>query len=197
MTATRNIAAVIGHIIHDPHFRKTLIFANFRQDTDDIVRFLRDQEARYHIPYMTHILPKLLSALQATDTTADVDLTTAEVDIARAVDYWYRHALEIGALYTPPLEIGWHRGGLEKEERIKAVNRFTAARRLRGSGEESDEWPIDVLAATKTLELGIDIGDVTTVINNTAPFSVNEYTQRVGRADARFSGATVVDRPIH
>lgn len=185
VTATLNIADVVGHLIRDPHFRKTLIFSNFRQDTDDIVRFLRDQEARYYGPYVEHALPKLSSALHATGSTASAELTQAEADIAQAVDRWYRRAQELGALYKPSLEIGWHRGGLEKEERIKAVNRFAAARRLTASGEEGDEWPIDVMAATKTLELGIDIGDVTTVMNNTAPFSVNEYTQRVGRGGRR------------
>jgi len=185
VTATLNIADAIGHLIRDPHFRKTLIFANFRQDTDDIVRFLRDQEARYYVPYVAHVLPKLLSTLSATGSTTGADLTKAEVDIARAVDRWYRQGRELGALYEPPLEIGWHRGGLEKEERIKAVNRFATTRRLTASGGEGDEWPIDVMAATKTLELGIDIGDVTTVMNNTAPFTVNEYTQRMGRGGRR------------
>jgi len=186
VTATLNIADALGHLIRDPHFRKTLIFSNFRQDTDDIVRFLRDQEARYYIPYQERILPKLLSALGATGSTTAADLTKAEVDIARAVDRWYRRALELGCLYQPPLEIGWHRGGLEKEERIKAVNRFAATRRLTASSEEGgDEWPIDVMVATRTLELGIDIGDVTTIINSSAPFSVNEYVQRVGRGGRR------------
>jgi superfamily II DNA or RNA helicase len=185
VTATLNIADALGHLVRDPHFRKTLIFANFRQDTDDIVRFLRDQEARYYVPFVNHVLPKLRSAVIATGDTASADLTHAEVDIARAVYRWYHRAFELGALYEPPLEIGWHRGGLEKEERIKAVNRFATAQRLSASGENGDEYPIDVMAATKTLELGIDIGDVTTVINNTAPFSVNEYTQRIGRGGRR------------
>jgi superfamily II DNA/RNA helicase len=182
ITATRNFAGVLGHLIRDPHFRKTLIFANFRQDTDDIVRFLRDQESRYYVPYRDRVLPKLLSSLDATGSTTRAELSGAEVGIARAVDRWYRRGLDLGCLYRPPLEIGWHRGGLEKEERVKAVNRFAAARRLTASSAAGgDEWPIDVMVATRTLELGIDIGDVTTVINSSAPFSVNEYTQRIGR----------------
>jgi len=182
ITTTLNFADALGHLVRDPHFRKTLIFANFRQDTDDIVRFLRDQEARYYGPYRDRVLPKLLSSLHATGSTADADLTRAEVGIARAVDRWYRRGLDLGCLYRPPLEIGWHRGGLEKEERVKAVNRFSSARRLTASSAAGgDEWPIDVMVATRTLELGIDIGDVTTVINSSAPFTVNEYTQRIGR----------------
>ncbi len=185
VTATLNIADAIGHLVRDPHFRKTLIFANFRQDTDDIVRFLRDQEARYYVPYVNHVLPKLRSGIASTGSTTSTDLTKAEIDIARTIDRWYSQGDALGALYEPPLEIGWHRGGLEKEARIKAVNRFATARRLTASDEEGGEYPIDVMAATKTLELGIDIGDVTTVINNTAPFSVNEYTQRIGRGGRR------------
>lgn len=182
ITATLNIADALGHLVRDPHFRKTLIFGNFRQDTDDVVRFLRDQEARYYRPYQDSILPKLLSA------TGQVlpDLTRAEIDICRAIDRWYRHWLKLGSLYEPELELGWHRGGLEKEQRIKAVNRFAATRRLTASSEAGgDEWPIDVMVATRTLELGIDIGDVTTVLNTSAPFTVNEYTQRVGRGGRR------------
>ncbi len=185
VTSTLNIVDTLAHLIRDPHFRKTLIFANFRQDTDDIVRFLRDQESRYYSPYVGQILPKLVAALAATGSTQSATLTKAEADIARAVDRWYRHAQDLGVVYEPPLEVGWHRGGLEKEERIKAVNRFSAVRQLTVSEEQGAAWPIDVMAATKTLELGIDIGDVTTVVNNTAPFSVNEYTQRVGRGGRR------------
>lgn len=186
ITATLNIADALGHFVRDPHFRKTLIFSNFRQDTDDIVRFLRDQEARYYVPYQERVLPKLVSSLGAEGNTSAADLSRAEIDIARAVDRWYRRARALECLYEPPLEVGWHRGGLEKEERIKAVNRFSTVQRLTASSQAGgDEWPIDVMVATRTLELGIDIGDVTTVINSSAPFTVNEYTQRVGRGGRR------------
>jgi ATP-dependent helicase YprA (DUF1998 family) len=192
-TSVLNVADVIGHVLRDPHFRKTLIFSNFRQDTDDIVRFLRDQEDRYYSPYHHELLPRIL-AMHGSNGQS-LGFSKAELDIISAVDRWYRRARELGVLYEPGLELGWHRGGLEREERIKAVNRFATTQRLDVPDEDKSELPIDVMVATSTLELGIDIGDVTTVINCGAPFTTNEYTQRVGRGGRRKDALalTVID----
>jgi superfamily II DNA/RNA helicase len=194
-TSVLNVADVIGHLIQDPHFRKTIIFSNFRQNTDDIVRFLRDQEDRYYATYQRDLLPRILGTLGATGSTQGLDLTRTQAEIVSAVDRWYRQAREIGSLHQPPLEIGWHRGGLEREERIKAVNRFASTQRLNAPDQDNSELPIDTMVATKTLELGIDIGDVTSVINCGAPFTTNEYTQRVGRGGRRKDSLalTVID----
>ncbi len=182
-TSVLNVADVIGHLLRDPHFRKMLIFSNFRQDTDDIVRFLRDQEDRYYSTYHRELLPRIL-AMRGSNTKA-IGFTKTELDVISAVDRWYQRAQELGMLNEPGLEVGWHRGGLEREERIKAVNRFATTQRLNAPDEDSSELPIDVMIATSTLELGIDIGDVTTVMNCGAPFTTNEYTQRVGRGGRR------------
>jgi len=194
-TSVLGVADALGHILRDPHFRKTLIFSNFRQDTDDVLRFLRDREDRYYTPYQQSILPSLLALRGTPEGVQNITFTKVELDVISAVDRWHTQAQEHGMLYSPVLEIGWHRGGLERDERIKAVNRFAAARRLSTPGEDSVELPIDVMVATSTLELGIDIGDVTTVINCGAPFTVNEYTQRVGRGGRRKDAMalTVID----
>lgn len=97
---------------------------------------------------------------------------------------WYERAWRSGNLHAAPLEFGWHRGGLETKERLRAVNRFVATRRLSAVRGESP-WPLDILSATSTLELGLDIGDVSVVVNCGAPFTVNEYTQRIGRGGRR------------
>ena len=109
------MADVIGHLLRDPHFRKTLIFSNFRQDTDDIVRFLRDQEDRYYHTYHQELLPRILAMRGANGT--NTEFTRTELDIISAVDRWYQQAQELGMLHEPSLEVGWHRGGLEREER--------------------------------------------------------------------------------
>lgn len=195
-TSVLNIADVIGHIIRDPHFRKTLIFSNFRQDTDDVLRFLRDQEDRYYMPYQQTILPRLLAMQEVSaNNMRSTAFTKVELDIISAVHRWYQQARKQGMLHRPHLEVGWHRGGLEREERIKAVNRFAATQRLTIQDEENTELPIDVMVATNTLELGLDIGDVTTVINCGAPFTANEYIQRVGRGGRRKDALalTVID----
>lgn len=48
----------------------------------------------------------------------------------------------------------------------------------------------NVLVATPTLEMGIDIGDLTTVMLSSLPDSVAKYTQRVGRA-GRLTGSAL------
>lgn len=189
-TSVLNVVDIIGHSIRDPHFRKTLVFTNYRQDADDVVRYMKDQENRYYYPYVTDIYPRVSST--AGDAT---QLTKTEEDIRKAISSWYAEATRLGSLYSPGLEIGWHRGGLERDERIRAVNRFSSSRIMTSSDNGQSELPIDVMVATKTLELGIDIGDVTTVVNCGSPFTVNEYTQRVGRAGRRRDSLalTVID----
>ncbi|WP_220462749.1 DEAD/DEAH box helicase [Flaviflexus equikiangi] len=51
-------------------------------------------------------------------------------------------------------------------------------------GTESDQLPNspNVLVATPTLEMGIDIGDLSTVMLSSLPHTVASYVQRVGRA---------------
>jgi len=184
-TSVRSIANVIGHLTRDPHFRKTLVFSNFRQDTDDIIRFLRDFEDRYYTPYYQKLLPRLQVMRGAQGSANSLDLTKTEAMIVATIDRWYKRAMDMKCIYTQPLIFGWHRGGLEREERIKAVNRFASTQYLTSPDKDNSELPIDIMVATKTLELGIDIGDVTTVINCRAPFTTNEYTQRVGRGGRR------------
>ena len=171
-TATLNMADVLGHIVKDPHFRKTIIFSNYRQDTDDVIRFLRDQEDRFFKPYRDEIRRYLQTGQSMYRPSAKV---------AASVSRWFDKADNLGILHSDSLELGWHRGGLEKEERIKAVNKFSSTKRIQFDDVDTFEKPIDLLSATKTLELGIDIGNVTSVINNSAPFTTNEYAQRVGR----------------
>ena len=46
----------------------------------------------------------------------------------------------------------------------------------------TDPQAPNVLVATPTLEMGIDIGDLSTVMLGSLPRSVSSYLQRVGRA---------------
>lgn len=189
VTSTLNVVDALGHLIRDPHFRKTLIFANYRNDTDDLIRYLRDQEDRYYETYRSELHDRIRAALDRDGSMENLELTESERSIVKSVDRWFRRAKDSGALHRPKLNIGWHRGGLERKERIKAVNRFSTVRRL--SGED----PIDVMVATRTLELGIDIGDVSTVVNNGSPATTNEYAQRIGRGGRKRDGLalTVID----
>ncbi|MGO2096760.1 MAG: helicase-related protein, partial [Candidatus Microbacterium stercoravium] len=83
-----------------------------------------------------------------------------------------------------------HTGLLEAETRLDYENAFK-------SSAENPSAP-NVLVATPTLEMGIDIGDLSTVMLAGLPRSVASYLQRVGRA-GRLTGnslsiATVTGR---
>lgn len=65
-------------------------------------------------------------------------------------------------------------------------------RSIEAGFKRSDQTPGDpnVLVATPTLEMGIDIGDLTTVMLASLPDSVAKYLQRVGRA-GRLTGSSL------
>ena len=72
--------------------------------------------------------------------------------------------------YKNGLKIGVHRAGLLPKTRKIIENSFINGK-------------INALSATPTLELGIDIGGIDTVISNIVP--VNRLIQRIGRASRR------------
>lgn len=175
MTSTLNTVDVIGHTLRDPHFRKTLVFCNYRQDTDDFIKYIQEQEERYVVPYRESVRNKL---------ELDEPINSTEVNIASKVGGWWEYLSKKGSLYEPNLNIGWHRGGLEQKERLRSITRFSTCQPINWEGY-MQELPIDIMVATKTLELGIDIGDVSNVFNLSSPLTVNEYVQRVGRGGRR------------
>ena len=78
-----------------------------------------------------------------------------------------------------------HTGLIPKEERL------TLERAFRGGEDADDPNAPNVLVATPTLEMGIDIGDLSTVMLASLPKSVSSYVQRVGRA-GRLTGNSLV-----
>lgn len=75
-----------------------------------------------------------------------------------------------------------HTGMVEDEVRIEYENQFKAS--------AVEPQAPNVLVATPTLEMGIDIGDLSTVILSSLPKSVASYLQRVGRA-GRLTGSAL------
>lgn len=67
-----------------------------------------------------------------------------------------------------------HTGLLDDETRLRYENQF--------KNSADDPQAPNVLVATPTLEMGIDIGDLSTVILASLPRTVASYTQRIGRA---------------
>jgi ATP-dependent Lhr-like helicase len=72
-----------------------------------------------------------------------------------------------------------HHGSLSKEHRERTEARF------KGEGRA-------VCAATMTLEVGIDIGDVDLVVCMDPPSSLSSFLQRIGRGCRRLAGRTRV-----
>ncbi len=68
-----------------------------------------------------------------------------------------------------------HHGSLAKEHRLDAEQRLKAGR-------------LQVLVATASLELGIDIGDVELVCQLATPRAISTFLQRVGRANHAVGG---------
>lgn len=76
-----------------------------------------------------------------------------------------------------------HTGLLEREPRESVENEFKKAR------ENQSPWDTNLLSCTPTLEMGIDIGDLSTVVLCSVPPGQAQYQQRVGRAGRRDGNA--------
>ena len=170
MTVALSVSLFIAHLIADSHFRKSIVFANYRSDADDLAGYLKEREALDVRQYYHEILAKIENGKS---------LNSEEREICEFMHQWSDVILREMHNINPTMEVGWNRGGLEKEERIRSIHRFSRNNIM--SGNLDDAFPVDIMVATKSLEVGIDIGDVTTVINSSAPFTVNEYVQRIGR----------------
>jgi DEAD/DEAH box helicase domain-containing protein len=68
-----------------------------------------------------------------------------------------------------------HTGLLKREERERVEKDFTGR-------NEAEAWKTNLLSATPTLEMGIDIGDLSTVVLCSVPPGNSNYMQRIGRA---------------
>ena len=77
-----------------------------------------------------------------------------------------------------------HTGMLEREAREQIEQRFMAR------GDDRRATDPNLLSCTPTLEMGVNIGDLSTVILCTVPPATSNYVQRVGRA-GRKEGAAV------
>ncbi len=100
-----------------------------------------------------------------------------------------RHAFEgptwFGRLYRDTvirrLIAAEHTALLTREERDRLQQRF--------SDPDPRPWEPNLLSATPTLELGIDVGDLSTVVLCSVPPAQANYLQRIGRAGRRDGSA--------
>ena len=106
-----------------------------------------------------------------------------------AADAYHRHEAEpptwFGRLYRETamrrIVAAEHTALVSREERDRLQERFAAP--------DPRPWEPNLLSATPTLELGIDIGDLSTVVLCSVPPAQANYLQRIGRAGRRDGNA--------
>lgn len=93
-----------------------------------------------------------------------------------------------GKLYknepAPRIRAAEHTGMLNNDERAELERQFKT--------ENPKPGDVNVLACTPTLEMGIDIGDLSTVIMASIPPRQAQYVQRAGRAGRRDGNSLVL-----
>lgn len=79
-----------------------------------------------------------------------------------------------------------HTGLLEREDRENLERSF------KQSKENKKPWDANLLSCTPTLEMGIDIGDLSTVILSSIPPAQAQYAQRAGRGGRKDGNSLTV-----
>ncbi|BCG47908.1 Helicase, C-terminal:Type III restriction enzyme, res subunit:DEAD/DEAH box helicase, N-terminal [Citrifermentans bremense] len=105
-----------------------------------------------------------------------------QVDAAGGASWW-RERLLGGEVHR--VIAHEHTGLLERDERVELQNRFMA------KPEESEPWFENLLSATPTLEMGINIGALSSVMLGGVPPNQASFIQRIGRA-GRLDGNAAV-----
>ncbi len=79
-----------------------------------------------------------------------------------------------------------HTGLLERDDREELERTFKKAK------EDKKPWDVNLLSCTPTLEMGIDIGDLSTVILSSIPPAQANYAQRAGRGGRKDGNSLTV-----
>lgn len=104
--------------------------------------------------------------------------TWIEADGRFALDHWGRVVLGEG---KNPLVSAVHKAGIKTDTRNKIEEGFSA-----------DPPTINVVSATNTLELGIDIGTLDCIVGLGIPPTKTNYTQRAGRTGRNLDRSSVI-----
>ncbi len=100
-----------------------------------------------------------------------------------ATDSWWPVRLQQGDITR--VIAHEHTGLLERDERVQLQNRFMAPE------SAWQPWYENLLSATPTLEMGIDIGTLSSVMLGGVPPNPANFIQRIGRAGRRDGNAAV------
>jgi DEAD/DEAH box helicase domain-containing protein len=115
-----------------------------------------------------------------------------KIDISTSADNYYSKLYNTGNLVR--IFAREHTGLLAREDREKLEADF------KQSGSTRKPWNPNLLSCTPTLEMGIDIGDLSTVVLCSVPPGQSQYIQRVGRAgrkDGNSLALTVANSQPH
>jgi hypothetical protein len=117
-------------------------------------------------------------------------------------NYYRRSALRalIQGMPDPfPLHVREHTGQIGVDDAMSRERHFKGKFRTTGpTPEDPYKDRVDVLSVTTTMELGIDIGDLSSVGMRNTPPTVANYQQRAGRAGRRGDDvATVFTMALH
>lgn len=85
-----------------------------------------------------------------------------------------------------------HTGMLDRVERERVEREFKARERDAGDADGRQPWFANLLSCTPTLEMGIDIGDLSSAVLCSVPPRQANYLQRIGRAGRRDGNAFVL-----
>lgn len=99
---------------------------------------------------------------------------------------------ELGALENRDIPFSSFPVRLNTHEHTALIDGKTRQQVERSFGSGHDLWNINLLSATPTLEMGIDIGALSTVLQCSMPPAQANYVQRIGRAGRRDGNALAV-----
>ena len=126
---------------------------------------------------------------------------TSRITVAEHQQFWWQQAPCISARcqgrYRPlpadaEYEHGWQQ--LEPHRVVGAEHTGLLSRAVREQTEQSfykgqQPWSVNLLSATPTLEMGIDVGDLSSVLLCSVPPAQANYLQRIGRAGRKDGNA--------
>ncbi|NEX22948.1 DEAD/DEAH box helicase [Thiorhodococcus mannitoliphagus] len=123
-----------------------------------------------------------LGALPAWNSPGETFRPEADSDSGHGASWW--HTRFQGGDVTRVIAHE-HTGLLERDERVALQNRFMATKDI------CQPWYENLLSATPTLEMGINIGTLSSVMLGGVPPNQANFIQRIGRAGRRDGNAAV------
>jgi len=128
---------------------------------------------RFHAPEQMRELIEKMPSLQLNDT--------GHYKVAKLSESWLANIYDAG--HIKRINSKEHTGLLLRDERQEIERDFI-------HGDKA--WSCNLLSATPTLEMGIDIGDLSSLLLCSVPPSQANYLQRIGRAGRRDGNALAI-----